>query len=73
MVYIYFAVRMNPWSISFGGANRLYSLTFFRHLERYYTGLSIEVLTMKVAEGYTGIFGCQKVISESETSQAFVE
>ena len=74
MVYIYFAVRKNPWSISFGGVFKLSSLTVFTHPERYYIELSTEVLTMNLAEEETGIFGCQKtVISEVKTSQVFLE
>ena len=31
-------------------------------------------VTMNLSEGYTGIFGCQKmVVSEAQTSQVFVE
>ena len=72
MVYIHLDERKNPWSISFGGANRLSSLTFFTNPERYYIELSIEVLTMNLAEGYNGNFGCQAtVIFEAETSQGF--
>ena len=59
-VYINFAVRKNPWSNSLGGANRFFSLTFFTDPERYYIELSIKVLSMNLAEGFKGIFGCQK-------------
>ena len=72
MVYIHFVVRKNRWSISFGGAKRLSSLTSFTDTERYYIEISIEVLPMNLAEGYTGIFGYQKMVnSEAETLQAF--
>ena len=72
MVNISFALRKNTCSISFGGANGLSGLTFFTDPERYYIELSIEVLTMNLAEGYNGNFGCQAtVIFEAGTSQVF--
>ena len=72
MVYIHYAVRKNRCSIFFAAANRLSSLTSFTDPERYYIELSRQVLAMNLAEGYTGIFGYQKMVnSEAETLQAF--
>ena len=48
---LHFAVRKKRWSISFGRALRLLSLSLFTDPERYYIELSIEVLVMNLAEG----------------------
>ena len=72
MVYIHFVVRKNRWSISFGGAKRLSSLTSFTDTERYYIKISIEVLTMDLAQTGKADFWLSKmVVSEAERSQVF--
>ena len=60
IVCIRFAVRKNPWSISFGGANRLSSLILFQDPESYYIELSIVVLPWIYRRGTRGFLAVKK-------------